>query len=133
MDEPAQGIIEMIASRIRAVGHALRGLRETLLHEAHGRIEIACSAAALGLGILLNIGPREWLAVVFAITVVIAAECLNTAIEHLADRVSGEHDVLIGKAKDAAAAGVFVCVLGAAATGGIVFLPRLWQLFNTAA
>ncbi len=118
----------MITVRIQAVRHALRGLSETLLQEPHGRIEIACTAAAIGMGAWLGIEPWEWVAVAFAITVVVAAECLNTALEHLADRVTDDHDELIRKAKDAAAAGVLAAVTGAAAVGCIVFLPRLWAL-----
>ncbi len=90
---------------------------------------MASAICAICLGIWLEIARWEWTAVILAITLVIAAECLNTAVEHLADRVSGEHDALIRKTKDAAAAGVLVCVLGAAATGGFVFLPRLLRLF----
>ena len=120
----------MISSRIQAVRHALRGLHETLLNEPHGRIEVVFAVAALGMGVWLEIEAWEWIAVAFSITLVIAAECLNTSLEHLADKVTSNHVELIGKAKDAAAAGVLVSVVGAAATGCLIFLPRLWALID---
>ena len=120
----------MISSRIQAVRHALRGLRETLLNEPHGRIEVVFAASVLGMGVWLEIEAWEWVAVILASTVVIAAECLNTSLEHLADKVTREHDELVRKAKDAAAAGVLVSVVGAAATGCLIFLPRLWALID---
>lgn len=120
----------MIGSRITALRNALRGLFETLMHETHGRIEFVFATAAIGIGVWLEIALWEWIAVVFAIATVVASECLNTGLEHLADRVTKEEDTLVRKAKDAAAAGVFVAVLGASAVGGLIFLPKLWALVS---
>jgi len=58
---------------------------------------------------------------------VISAECLNTAVERLADRVTRDTDPLIKHAKDSASAGVLVIVLASCVVGGIVFGPKLWQ------
>jgi diacylglycerol kinase len=50
---------------------------------------------------------------------------LNTAIEKAVDVASPEWQETAGQAKDAAAAGVLIFSIGAAAVGGIIFVPRL--------
>ena len=66
------------------------------------------------------------MAILFAIGSVLAAEAINTAIEKLADFVSPAHQVLIGKAKDlAAAAAVLILSICAFIIGGIIFIPKI--------
>ena len=60
----------------------------------------------------------------FAIGSVLAAEAINTAIEKLADFISPSHQVLIGKAKDLAAA-VLILYTCAFIIGGIIFIPKI--------
>lgn len=60
----------------------------------------------------------------FAIGSVLAAEAINTAIEKLADFISPSHQVLIGKAKDLAAA-VLILSTCAFIIGGIIFIPKI--------
>ena len=64
------------------------------------------------------------MAILFAIGSVLAAEAINTAIEKLADFVSPSHQVLIGKAKDLAAA-VLILSICAFIIGGIIFIPKI--------
>ena len=65
------------------------------------------------------------MAILFAIGSVLAAEAINTAIEKLADFVSPAHQVLIGKAKDLAAAAVLILSICAFIIGGIIFIPKI--------
>lgn len=51
-----------------------------------------------------------------------AAELLNTAIECLCDRVTTGYDEAVGRAKDIAAAAVFLCALFCVVIGGVFFL-----------
>ena len=83
---------------------------------------------AVALGLLLRISPVEWCCIVLAITIVFACEAVNTAIEFIVDRISLEHHLLSGKAKDVAAAAVLISAIGAAATGAIIFGPKIWRL-----
>ena len=55
-----------------------------------------------------------------AIALVWAAECLNTAVESLADATSPDHHPLVGRAKDAAAGAVLCAAIGAAVIGLLV-------------
>jgi len=97
-----------------------------LLRTQHNaRIHLAATVFAIAAGVFLGISPGEWLAVVLAIGLVWAAEGLNTAVELLADRVAPGVHPQVGRAKDAAAAGVLLASAAALAVGLVVYLPRL--------
>jgi len=100
--------------RFRArLGFALRGLAHALRSEASLKLQALAGAAAL-LVLLVLRPPAVWWALVFlASALVMAAELLNTAIEHLADLLHPQHSPGIRLVKDCAAAGVLVAVLGA--------------------
>jgi diacylglycerol kinase len=83
------------------------------------------SVAAIVCGVVFSISRLEWCAVVLSIGLVWTAELLNTGIERLGDAVTREPNELIRHAKDAAAGGVLVASITAAAVGAIVFLPKV--------
>ena len=96
-----------------------------LFHYEHNAwihlIAIVCAVTA---GIILSLTSLEWVVILFAIGSVLAAEAINTAIEKLADFISPSHQVLIGKAKDLAAA-VLILSTCAFIIGGIIFIPKI--------
>jgi diacylglycerol kinase len=73
---------------------------------------------------LSHLNRLGWYALVFSSWIVWVAEAINTALEFLADEVSVEKRELIGKAKDAGAAGVLLASIGAAVIGLIIFVPH---------
>lgn len=89
------------------------------------RLELAAACLVLLAGWQLRVTVAEWALLVLCIFWVLAMEAMNTAVEVLADRISREHDQLIGLAKDLAAAAVLLSALGSAVIGLIVFLPHL--------
>ncbi len=89
------------------------------------RIHLAAVIAVVTAGVLFRIERVEWLAVVICIAGVIGAECFNTAIERLADRVHPEMDPLIGQAKDCAAGAVLCFASGSVVVALVVFIPKL--------
>jgi len=117
-------------TRLAAFADAFRGLSATIRSEPNAKIHLAASVLVVSLAGYFGVSRWEWVALVVAICSVIGAECLNTAVEHLADRVTKENDPLIGLAKDAAAAGVLVVSIGAAVVGLLVFGPPLWERVN---
>ncbi len=117
-----------LQKRIRAFGHAFRGIGIFFASQWHARFHAVAAIVAVALGFFLGLSPAEWCCVIFAITIVMACEAVNTAIEFLVDRVSPEHHPLSGKAKDVAAAAVLISAIGAAAVGAIIFGPKLWRL-----
>ena len=80
-------------------------------------------------GLLFRISTAEWIAVIFAIGLVLAAEAVNSAIERLSDVVQPEKDDRIRDVKDISAGAVLICAVTAVIIGIIVFLPKLLKLF----
>ena len=79
----------------------------------------------IALGLLFGIKSWEWVVLILCITLVLAAEAFNTAIEFLTDLVSPDYHPLAGKAKDTAAAAVLICAIGAATVGFLILGPYL--------
>lgn len=112
-----------ISGRLKSLSHAFRGFGVALLSEHNLWIHLIATVFVLFLGLFLEITKMDWIAVLFAIGLVISAELMNTAVEELGDAITQEEHPLVGKAKDVAAAGVLVAALAALAIGLLVFLP----------
>lgn len=108
--------------------YAFSGIADMLREEPNARIHCIVTVLVIAAGFLLRISATEWLAVAFAIGLVISAEAFNTAIERLADVIQPEQDERIRDVKDLAAAAVLLCALAAAAVGLIIFLPKIYAL-----
>lgn len=114
-----------LAGRGASIAHALRGISDLLGSQPNARIHLLASAFVLVLGASFGVTRMEWALLVIAMLSVWVAEALNTAVEHVCDRVSTEHHPLIGKAKDVAAGAVLLAACAAVAIGLLVFMPYL--------
>jgi len=105
---------------------ATHGIFQGLKEQRNLRIHFVLSCAVVALGVFLKVDAISWLALTLSMGMVIGAELLNTAIEHVVDLTSGgEYHPAARKAKDTAAAAVLITAIAAFAVGVIVFLPRL--------
>lgn len=108
-------------------GYAFAGLWIAWARGINFRVQIICTVLVLALGWLLKISSLEFVAVLFAITIVLAAETFNTALEELCDKFQPSHDPHIARIKDLAAAAVLITSIGAGSIGIIIFVPYLWN------
>ena len=113
------------AARLRSVAYALRGVRTVVASQHNAWIHALATAAVVTAGVALGLSRFEWLALVFAVVSVWAAEALNTAFELLCDVASPDYHPLVARAKDVAAGAVLICAAGALIVAGFVFLPYL--------
>jgi diacylglycerol kinase len=113
-------------SLAQALAYAAEGLRYAVRTQRTFRVQLALGAA-VGVVLLWVQAPAlEAAVVVLAMIVVLAAELLNTGVEVVVDLlVDRNHHVLAKVAKDIAAAGVVVTVVGAAVIGLLVLGPRV--------
>ena len=100
--------------RRRGVIHALRTQRNLWIHFA---LAAAVLVAAVGFGV----DRVELMALLLAITFVLVAELVNTAIEAAVDVASTSFDPMAKLAKDIAAGAVLIASLNAVAVGYLVF------------
>jgi diacylglycerol kinase (ATP) len=94
--------------------HALRTQRNLWIHFA---IAVAVLIAALAFGV----SEIELMVLLLAITFVLVAELVNTAIEAAVDVASTSFDPMAKLAKDMAAGAVLIAALNAVAVGYLVF------------
>src|SRR5712692_8441949 len=115
-------------SLAQALAYAAEGLRYAVRTQRTFRIQLAL-AAAVGVVLLWVQAPAlEAAVVVLAMIVVLAAELLNTGVEVVVDLlVDRNHHVLAKVAKDIAAAGVVVTVVGAAVIGLDALTSARWS------
>src|SRR5437763_14712227 len=115
-----------VSKLLRSFLTGFLGLADALRSEQNMRLHCLAALGVIVAGFVFALEVREWIVVVFCIGLVISAECMNTAIERLADRVSRETDPLIKHAKDCGSAAVSVAAFTAAVVGGLVFVPKIW-------
>jgi diacylglycerol kinase len=109
----------MFADSVRGVKVAFRGDVNFVIH-------LLAAAAAIAVGAWVDLSAERWCLVILCIAIVVTAEMINTAIEHLARAVTRETHPEIRDALDVASGAVLVAAIGAIAVGLIVLgLPFL--------
>ena len=99
----------------RAAINSWNGLAFVMRTERAFQQETAVLAVAIPLAFVLTGSAAQRFMLIGSIVVLIVVELLNTAIEKLADRITREQDVEIGRVKDMASAAVGVSILLVAA------------------
>ena len=116
---------------IESFYHAFHGIWIGLKEERNVRIHFCLVALVTALGIWLKVDAQSWISLIIAMSMVVAAEFVNTSLEHLVDISSNnEYHQSAKYAKDTAAAAVLIASVAAAAIGSIVFVPRLLALIS---
>ncbi len=100
---------------------AIQGFRTAVATERNIKVMLAVGACAVVAGLALQLDLLSWAIVLLCCGVVIMAELMNTAVETVVDLVSPEFHPLAGRAKDIAAAAVWVLSVIVAIVGVLVF------------
>ena len=108
---------------------ALAGAWHTLRTQPNAWIELAALVLIFLAGWWFAIQPLEWALLGLTVSLVLALEAVNTAIEAAIDLVSPHYHPLAKIAKVAAAGAMVFAVLGSLWVALAIFGPRLWQLF----
>ena len=110
----------------RSFRHALSGIKETLSTERNFKIQLVCACLVVALGCFLKINLFNWLVLIQVIALVLTAELINTALEHLVDLAAGGlYHPIARAAKDAAAGAVLIASIFAVISGIFIFGPYL--------
>jgi diacylglycerol kinase len=92
------------------------------------RVHLAVAVAVLLFAALLRLPPIEVAVLLACISMVIAAEMVNTVTEAIVDLVTDQYHPLAKIAKDAAAGAVLVLAIGSALIGLLLLGPPLWHV-----
>jgi diacylglycerol kinase len=108
------------------------GVAHVLRTQRNFRVQLAAGLAVIVLAALLRLPPSHCAILALAIAMVLAGEVANTVVEGLVDLVCpGPHETA-RVIKDAAAGGVLVLALGAAAAGLVLLGPPLLRALGVA-
>jgi diacylglycerol kinase (ATP) len=106
---------------------AAKGLLYLFLYHRNMRIIFMLGIVALLLGIYLELGGIELVALCITVTLVFMAEIFNTAIEMMMDILTEKYHTLVKLVKDIAAAIVVIASINAVAVGYILFVRKLFK------
>jgi diacylglycerol kinase (ATP) len=110
---------------LQSLNWAFEGVIHVLRSERNMRIHFAVATAVLILAFSYGITKLELMALLVAISFVLIAEMVNTAIEATIDLAATSFDPLAKVAKDIAAGAVLIASVNAVVIGYLVFADRL--------
>ena len=90
---------------------ALNGIKSAFKTEASFRFQLMAAGAVVVAMVVLKATPAWWALILMTVGSVLAAELLNTSLEHVLDRLHPERHPTIKVAKDCAAGAVLVLSL----------------------
>jgi diacylglycerol kinase len=115
--------MKTIRKHLASYRYAIHGIWLAFRYEANMIIHCCAALMVILLNSLFGISKMEWLITLMLIGLAWMAEIFNTAIEKLADRVTKEHDALIGQVKDLASGAVLVICGFAVICAIIIYVP----------
>ncbi len=105
---------------------ALNGLRYAFATQRNLRIQSVLGACAVSAALALKLPFHETALVCTLAALVLFAELMNTAIEHMLDvHVGTAFDLSVKRIKDMTGAAVLVVSIGAGVLGAAIFLPHV--------
>ena len=110
---------------LQSFNHAFQGLVHSVRDQRNMRIHLAVAVLVLVVCLFLNVSKLELVAVLVAITFVIAMELVNSAIEAVVDLLTDRFDPRAKAAKDLAAGAVLIAAVNALAVAYLVLADRL--------
>jgi diacylglycerol kinase (ATP) len=112
---------------LQSLNWAFEGVIHVLRTERNMRIHFALATAVLILAFSYGVTKLELMALLVAISFVLIAEMVNTAIEATIDLATTSFDPLAKMAKDIAAGAVLIAAVNAVVIGYLVFADRLTE------
>ncbi len=113
---------------VRSFGYAIKGIWHVFSTQANMQIHALAIGVTTVAGLYFHISRGEWIVQTIAITIVIAAELFNTAIEQMMDLLHPERDVKAGLIKDIAAGAVMITAIGAVVVAWFIYGGRIVSL-----
>lgn len=111
---------------IELVNCAIEGILWAVNSQRHMRVHFLAAAAVLLLALFYRVAALDFVALAFAVTLVLVVELVNTALEVVVDLVSPDFHPLARRVKDVAAGSVLVASIGAAMAGYVVLAPYVF-------
>ncbi len=101
--------------------YAVEGIVHAFRTQRHMRFHFFAVVLVLSIGLLLRLSRVEMALLFLAVSGVLVAEMMNTAVESVVDMITQAYHPLAKLAKDIAAGAVLIASITAAIVGGILF------------
>ncbi|SHH12555.1 diacylglycerol kinase (ATP) [Desulforamulus hydrothermalis Lam5 = DSM 18033] len=115
---------------VKSFGCALAGILYTLRTQRNMKIHFAAALWVVTVGIFLDLTAAEWTDITLAVFFVLAAECINTAVEAAVNLCSPHRHHLAKAAKDCAAGAVLLAAMHALLVAFFILWPKIIRLFQ---
>lgn len=112
-------------SIIRSFNYAVSGIILALKTEKHMRIHYGIAIFVIVLSLFFDFSRIEFLLLLFAVSLVIVSEMINTALERVVDLITKDYHPLARLAKDISAGAVLVATINSLIVGYLLFFDRL--------
>lgn len=107
--------------------YAINGLGAAWRRESSFRTQIVLASLAIVALVALRPAVTWWAIIGVTISLVLAAELMNSAVEGLIDHLHPDSHPEIRIIKDIAAAGVLLASVGALTIGGLFLVSAFWH------
>lgn len=114
-----------VKKTLESFNNAITGIIDTVRTERNMKIHLIAAVGILIVSFFFDISKFEFLILAVTITMVIAAELINTAIEAAIDMTTNYYHPLAKVAKNAAAGAVLVTAISAVLVGYVIFWDKL--------
>ena len=118
-----KNLSEKLLAGLSGCKHAIRGDSSFFAH-GYRIVLVAITAALLGVGL------QGWIVLIFAAMAVVIAELNHSAVDTLARAIGDPEEPRLKVAREIAAAGVLVAVVGFATLVGIILVLRFGDLLG---
>lgn len=117
---------------IDSVNCAIEGIIHTAGTQKHMRRHFLAALVLFPVLLLLKVTETEFILISLAVSFVLFAELMNTAVEVVVDMVSPEYHPLAKIAKDAAAGAVLVAAIGSVVMGYLILSRYIFPIYKEA-
>ncbi|MBU5455120.1 diacylglycerol kinase [Caproiciproducens sp. MSJ-32] len=113
---------------IESFNCAIEGIIETVRTQRNMRFHLLAALIVLTICFFVDLSKVEFLILLITITLVLAAEIINTAIEATIDMTMNHYHPLAKIAKNAAAGAVLITAINAVIVGYIMFWDKITKI-----
>lgn len=119
-----------IKKLISSFNYAVTGILMAMKTEKNLRLQYITAIAVLFFSLFFDFSRLEFMILLFAVTLVVVTEMINTSIEKTIDLVTRDYHPLAKIAKDVAAGAVLIAAANAIIVGYLLFFDRLNPIAN---
>ncbi len=112
--------------------HAFRGFAVAFREEKNLKTHMIAGCVAILCAVLLSFSALELALIIVVISLVLASELLNSALERFSDIVKPRVSGYVERVKDIMAACVLVLALNAAVVGFLLYIPKIIDILYLA-